>query len=85
MKEQITTWRCTCERCGHIWNSKGEDAPITCPGCKSVRWDRVIEEGKPLVEVFKDEPAENLLLREREIESVTPIEPEVDKNVDWGS
>jgi len=35
-------WACTCERCGHMWTSVGDELPLRCAGpqCKSPYWNR---------------------------------------------
>ena len=29
-----------CNKCGHVWFSRGDERPLTCPKCKSARWDK---------------------------------------------
>lgn len=29
-----------CSQCGHAWLPRGEERPLLCPKCKSLRWDR---------------------------------------------
>ena len=29
-----------CGQCGHVWLQRGEERPLLCPSCKSLRWDR---------------------------------------------
>ncbi|SJK84436.1 type IIS restriction-modification system N6 adenine-specific DNA methyltransferase [Cuniculiplasma divulgatum] len=41
-KEQINVFECICERCGHDWIARREEAPIVCPKCKSPYWDKPI-------------------------------------------
>jgi predicted nucleic acid-binding Zn-ribbon protein len=31
--------RCTCLRCGKVWDPRTPHKPRTCPGCRSVYWD----------------------------------------------
>lgn len=48
MKEliQVHVYSCTCNRCGHTWNSRPTRLDITpilsktCPQCKSPYWDK---------------------------------------------
>jgi len=28
-----------CNKCDHVWFSRGKDIPLTCPKCKSARWN----------------------------------------------
>ena len=28
-----------CNKCNHVWFSRGNERPLTCPKCKSARWD----------------------------------------------
>lgn len=38
--KKITSYECTCERCGHTWKTRNELARVRmCPGCRSVKWD----------------------------------------------
>lgn len=42
---------CACNRCGHEWRPHdGRRRPVTCPNCKSRRWD------KPRVYKLKAKP-----------------------------
>ncbi len=38
-KIQITVWKCNCERCGHLWESRKTNKPKCCPACKSPYWE----------------------------------------------
>jgi rubrerythrin len=29
-----------CNKCNHVWFSRGDERPLTCPKCKSARWDK---------------------------------------------
>lgn len=29
-----------CAQCGHKWLPRGEEQPLLCPKCKSLRWDK---------------------------------------------
>ena len=29
-----------CNKCDHIWFSRGDERPLTCPKCKTARWDK---------------------------------------------
>ena len=29
-----------CNKCNHVWFSRGNERPLTCPKCKSARWDK---------------------------------------------
>ena len=33
-----------CSRCGHVWLQRGADRPLLCPKCKSLRWDRPVNQ-----------------------------------------
>jgi len=38
----------TCERCGHKWTQRKDGRPVTCPVCKSPKWDiprRMLSDG----------------------------------------
>lgn len=37
---EVTTWACTCAKCGHAWQSIGPERPKRCAGCKAPNWDR---------------------------------------------
>jgi len=37
-KVKITVHRCTCERCGYVWNA--DKLPLRCAKCKSPYWDK---------------------------------------------
>ena len=37
--EEITVKKCTCERCGHDWVTRGIEMPKVCPRCKSPYWN----------------------------------------------
>lgn len=39
-EEDITVKKCTCERCGHIWITRGKESPVVCPKCKSAYWNK---------------------------------------------
>lgn len=41
-KVQVTLWGWKCERCGHEWLPRQQDAPEprVCPKCKSPYWNR---------------------------------------------
>lgn len=39
-KVEIRMMGYRCERCGHEWVPIREQAPATCPKCKSPYWDR---------------------------------------------
>lgn len=41
-KVKLEVWGYRCERCGHLWVPRDQDAPPakTCPKCKSPYWDR---------------------------------------------
>jgi len=41
-KKEIKVYECKCERCGHEWITRTEEAPIVCPKCKSPYWDKPI-------------------------------------------
>jgi Zn finger protein HypA/HybF involved in hydrogenase expression len=45
-KKEIKVYECKCERCGHEWITRTEEAPIVCPKCKSPYWDKPINKGK---------------------------------------
>jgi rRNA maturation endonuclease Nob1 len=34
----VTRWRCTCDRCGHVWHADSE--PKRCASCGSPAWNR---------------------------------------------
>jgi predicted nucleic acid-binding Zn-ribbon protein len=38
--EQITVWKCVCDKCGHIWVSKNQIIPAMCAKCRTVTWNR---------------------------------------------
>lgn len=38
-KVPITVMGYRCERCGHEWVPKAEQAPRVCPKCKSAYWN----------------------------------------------
>ena len=29
-----------CNKCNHVWFSRGDERPLTCPKCKTARWDK---------------------------------------------
>ena len=29
-----------CNKCSHVWFSRGDERPLTCPKCKTARWDK---------------------------------------------
>ncbi len=29
-----------CNKCAHVWFSRGDERPLTCPKCKTARWDK---------------------------------------------
>lgn len=35
----INRYRCTCLRCGHVWEATGETPPVSCGSCKSKSWN----------------------------------------------
>jgi len=35
-----------CNKCGHVWFSRGDERPLTCPKCKSARWDKELKKLK---------------------------------------
>jgi predicted Zn-ribbon and HTH transcriptional regulator len=37
---EVTLKGYKCERCGHVWLPKEQEAPRVCPKCKSPYWDR---------------------------------------------
>jgi len=30
----------TCKHCHHTWTPRKEGRPVSCPACKSYRWDK---------------------------------------------
>lgn len=36
-----------CNKCSHVWFSRGNERPLTCPKCKSARWDKEPRKVKP--------------------------------------
>ncbi|HXE07035.1 MAG TPA: hypothetical protein VN612_04005 [Acidobacteriaceae bacterium] len=42
---KVVVW--VCARCGHEWQSKNEERPVRCSGCKSPYWDREPAKAKP--------------------------------------
>jgi predicted Zn-ribbon and HTH transcriptional regulator len=45
-KKEIKVYECKCERCGHEWITRSEEAPIVCPKCKSPYWDKPLNNKK---------------------------------------
>lgn len=43
MINEITNYRCKCNKCNHLWTTKTFDVPDKCPKCKRVTWN----EGSP--------------------------------------
>lgn len=41
-RKKVVKWLydCRCERCGHEWETKEDQLPLTCPKCKSPYWNR---------------------------------------------
>jgi len=37
-----------CSRCGYVWIPRQEDAPKTCPKCRSPYYDRPRRQPKPV-------------------------------------
>ena len=37
---EVTLSGYKCARCGHTWLPRGEERPLLCPKCKSLRWDK---------------------------------------------
>ena len=37
--QRVTTWTCTCERCGHTWEAIGPKPPAACAKCKNRGWN----------------------------------------------
>lgn len=59
---EITTnlWACRCEYCGHKWESKGDEPPQFCAGCKRRHWNEkpgTVKRGRPTKEVVLAEVA----------------------------
>lgn len=40
---------CTCELCRHEWESLAHKDPLSCPGCRSRKWNGWKKPGRPLV------------------------------------
>lgn len=40
MKTEPTLPTHRCQRCGHDWHPRTNDAPTVCPRCKSPYWNR---------------------------------------------
>jgi len=32
-----------CNKCRHVWFSRGKERPLICPKCKSARWDKELK------------------------------------------
>ena len=45
-KKEIKVYECKCERCGHEWITRSEEAPVVCPKCKSPYWDKPLNKDK---------------------------------------
>jgi len=45
-KKEIKVYECKCERCGHEWITRSEDAPVVCPKCKSPYWDKPLNNNR---------------------------------------
>ncbi|MBS3093107.1 hypothetical protein J4456_00830 [Candidatus Pacearchaeota archaeon] len=45
-KKEIKMFECKCERCGHEWITRTEEAPIVCPKCKSPYWDKPLNNNR---------------------------------------
>lgn len=39
MINEITNYRCKCNKCNHLWTTKTYDVPGKCPKCKRVTWN----------------------------------------------
>lgn len=39
MINEITNYRCKCNKCNHLWTTKTFDVPSKCPKCKRVTWN----------------------------------------------
>lgn len=39
MINEITNYRCKCNKCNHLWTTKTFDVPDKCPKCKRVTWN----------------------------------------------
>jgi len=37
-----------CNKCAHVWFSRGHERPLICPKCKSARWDKSLKRKKIL-------------------------------------
>jgi Zn finger protein HypA/HybF involved in hydrogenase expression len=36
--KRVEVLECRCERCEHVWRSRGLGVPVSCPRCHSGRW-----------------------------------------------
>lgn len=39
-KITVTKWKCTCERCDNVWESKDENIPVACTNCRNRTWNK---------------------------------------------
>jgi hypothetical protein len=35
---RVVAWRCSCVKCGHVWQSDGDEPPAYCAGCRNGDW-----------------------------------------------
>ncbi len=39
-KIETIKYECTCERCGNVWLTRGNQLPKVCPRCKQTAWNK---------------------------------------------
>lgn len=96
MINEITNYRCKCNKCNHLWTTKTFDVPDKCPKCKRVTWN----EGSPPATQIESVQAPQIakpsddtqakLERARaalmsvETKVYAPVAEEIDQWIGWG-
>lgn len=48
MIETVKAYKCSCQHCGHAWQTARAKKPRICPKCKTPRWNQEpMDPGRP--------------------------------------
>ena len=96
MINEITNYRCKCNKCNHLWTTKTFDVPDKCPKCKRVTWNEGSEpapriEAAQVPQIAKpSDDTQTKLERARaalmsvETKVFAPVVEEIDQWQGWG-
>ena len=55
----------TCSKCSHQWEARKIGKPVSCPRCKSYKWEKTVEGGRLTPEAVKRIEGEGLKLAQK--------------------